>query len=124
MRDEQHEHRVVADDGRRLGAGIGEQILEIYGVHIGDDEVEALAADLTGEIFQRTHALWTEGLPAELAILWGHECVNGLQDRILEHASCLRFAAALVGVDPARAIWPQCQSTETSTAQAIKRQVV
>jgi hypothetical protein len=69
--------------------------------------VQDLVADVTREILQRGHTLWTEGLSPELAILWGHECINGVQDRILAHMSFLRLAAALVGVDPARAILPR-----------------
>ncbi len=106
MDEAQREHRVVADDGRHVGVRLGEQIVETYGLGITDKDVQDLVADVTREILERARTLFREGLPSELAILWGHECVNGVQDRILEHMSYLHLAAALVGVDPARAILP------------------
>ena len=106
MDDGQREHGAVADDGRHIGIRLGEQIVQTYSEGVPDEEVQDLVADVTREILQRGHTLWTEGLSPELAILWGHECINGVQDRILAHMSFLRLAAALVGVDPARAILP------------------
>ena len=111
MDERQREHGAVADDGRHVGIRLGEQIVQTYGEGVPDEEVQDVVADVTREILQRGHTLWREGLSPELAILWGHECVNGVQDRILAHMSFLRLAAALVGVDPARAILPRHPAT-------------
>lgn len=43
-------------------------------------------------------------MPAKLAISWGHECMNGLQERLLDHMEYLKVAAALVRFDPSGAI--------------------
>jgi hypothetical protein len=48
--------------------------------------------------------MWESGLPAKLAIFWGHECINGVQERLLEHIEYLKVAAALVGFDPSPVI--------------------
>jgi len=48
--------------------------------------------------------MWETGLPAKLAISWGDECMNGLQERLLEHMDYLKVAAALVRFDPSDAI--------------------
>jgi hypothetical protein len=126
MDEAQREHRVVADDGRHVGVRLAEQIVETYGLGITDKEVRDLVADVTREILERARTLFREGLPSELAILWGHECVNGVQDRILEHMSYLHVAAALVGVDPAPAIlrrspaaWAACSKREQVANPAI-----
>jgi hypothetical protein len=97
-------HSVIADDGRRYGVGIAERMIELYGLRLDLAETEAAAANAKSEILQCVRELWAGGMPRRLAILWGHEAVNGLSDRLLEHVEYLRVAALLVGIDPAKVI--------------------
>ncbi len=95
-------HAVIRDDARRYGVRLAERTIEKYGLDIADEEVNDAVAEVMREIRQRVGCLSKEGLPRELAIIWGHEAINGLQDRLLEHISYLRMTARLVGCDPAK----------------------
>ncbi len=79
-------------------------MIDWYGSHPDVAEAEEAAAAAKGEIRQRVLELWDEGLPQELATLWGHEAINGLSERLLERFEYLRVAALLVDVDPSRFI--------------------
>jgi hypothetical protein len=117
MGEEQQHRRLVADDGRATGGQLAEQIIEVYGLNITADDVDELATDVTREIFERARTLRAKGLPPDLAIIWGHECVNGVQDHVLKHTSYLKVAAALVGVDPARVILPNFNRLEACLSE-------
>jgi hypothetical protein len=108
MHDGAPKHRVVADDGRRYGIRLAEQTLERYGLRVDLAEADEAATDAKREILECVRKLWDEGMPRELAILWGHKAINGLSDRLLDHIEYLRVAALLVGVDPAAAITGHC----------------
>ena len=103
MREDAPNHCVIRDDARRYGVHLAERLIEEYGLEIAEEAVDQALAEVRRDIPQRVGALSNEGLPHELAILWGHEAVNGLQDRLLEHASYLRMAAKLVALDPVKA---------------------
>ena len=57
---------------------------------------------MTAEIFRRIEDMSSQNVATVIVHDWGHECINALQDRILEHTGYLLMAAALVGFDP----WP------------------
>jgi hypothetical protein len=105
--ESREKHSVVADDGRRYGVRLAERMIEHYGLRVDLAEAEEAAAHAKCEILECVREFWTGGMPGPLAILWGHEAVNGLTDRILEHVEYLRVAALLVGVDPATAMSEQ-----------------
>jgi hypothetical protein len=98
------EHGPLAEDARRCGAQIAERTIEQYGLSITDAQTREAVAEITGEVIQLTREMWRSGLPAELAIFWGDECINGVQDRLLEDMEYLKVAAALVRFDPSSAI--------------------
>jgi hypothetical protein len=83
---------------------MAERIIERYGLCITDEQVKEAAAEVTGEVLQLVRAMWKSGLPAQLAITWGDECINGFQESVLEHMEYLKLAAALVRFDPSPAI--------------------
>lgn len=93
-----------AKDARQFGARIAESIIEHFGVCIRDEQVSEVVAQITGDVLHLVRGMWETGLPAKLAISWGHECMNGLQERLLDHMEYLKVAAALVRFDPSGAI--------------------
>jgi hypothetical protein len=98
--------REVADGARAYGVRLGERVIERYGLEIGDEQVDGAVAEVTREILQRVREMHRDGMPTALAVEWGHACVNGLQDRILEHTGYLLMGAALVAFDPSTATRP------------------
>jgi hypothetical protein len=94
----------MAKDARQFGARIAEGIIEHFGVCISDEQVAEAVAKITGEVLHLVRGMWETGLPAKLAISWGDECMNGLQERLLEHMEYLKVAAALVRFDPSDAM--------------------
>ena len=94
----------MAKDARQFGARIAEGSIEHFGVCISDEQVAEAVAKITGEVLHLVRGMWETGFPAKLAISWGDECMNGLQERLLEHMEYLKVAAALVRFDPSDAI--------------------
>jgi hypothetical protein len=90
----------VLKAARAYGLRLAEEIIERHGVRIDDDLVDPAVALVTNEVLQRVREMHQEGLPTSLAIDWGHECINALMDRILEHVGYLMMGAALVAFDP------------------------
>ncbi len=97
-------HRIIASDGRRYGVGVADRLTEYYGSRVDMAEADEAAASAKREIFCRVRELWSEGMPADLALVWGHEAINGLCDNLPEHLSYLRVAARLAAVDPNAAL--------------------
>lgn len=93
-------HSTLGEDGRRYGVRLAERVIDHYGLNITDEQVKAAVADVTGEIVQRVRQMVHAGIPPEHANHWGHECVNGVQERVLEHMEYLMMAVALVAFDP------------------------
>ena len=106
MRDEGLNHAIMRDDARRYGMRLAERTIENYRWDITEAELDRAVAEVTQETLQRVRTLSAGGLPYELAVLWGHEAINGLQDHLLEH-SYLRLAARLVSFDPLSADNPE-----------------
>jgi hypothetical protein len=90
----------VLEAARIYGLRLAEQIIERHGVQIDDDLVDPAVALVTSEVLQRVREMHQEGMPTSLAIDWGHECIDALMDRILEHVGYLMMGAALVAFDP------------------------
>ena len=96
-------HGPIAEDARRYRIRIAERIIEAYGLCLSDEKVEGAVAEITGEVLDVVRGMLEGGLPAKLAIFWGDECMNGTQERLLDHIEYLKIAAALVGFDPCSA---------------------
>jgi hypothetical protein len=103
MGEDAPNHSVICEDARRYGVRLAEQLIEEYGLENAEEAVDQALAAVRRDIRQQVGNLRSEGLPHQLAILWGHESVNGLQDRLLEHVSFLRMATKLVHLDPVKA---------------------
>jgi hypothetical protein len=98
------EHGPLAEDARRRGARIAERTIERHGLWIADEDVKETASEITSEVLDAVRVMWRSGLPAKLAMKWGDECMNGVQERLLEHMGYLKVAAAFVRFDPSPAI--------------------
>jgi len=94
----------LAKDARHFGARIAERIIEHYGLCVADEQVGKVVTKITGEVLDLVRGMWESGLPANLATSWGDECMDRLQERVLEHMEYLKVAAALVRFDPSTAI--------------------
>ena len=92
----------VLQAAREYGAALGEHIIAVFGEQIPNEKVDEAVALVTAEIFRHIEEMSSQNVAAVIVLDWGHECVNALQDRILEHTGYLLMAAALVGFDP----WP------------------
>jgi hypothetical protein len=93
-------HPALSGDARRFGARLGEWIAARHASDI--DDLGNILGDAMRVIEEEVRKMKDGGLPSELAHHWGHECINGLQDYVLEQMDDLELGAALVGIDPAR----------------------
>src|SRR5687767_7263664 len=95
----------VLRTAHQFGVYLAERTLETYGLEIANEQVDDAVAFVTPAILQRVREMWLEGTPALVAVNWGHQCVDALLDRILQHTGYLLMGAALVAFEPAAAIW-------------------
>ena len=79
-------------------------MIDTYGVEIANEQVDDAVAFVTPAILERVREMWLHGTPMLVAVDWGHECVNALLDRILQHPGHLLMGAALVAFEPALAM--------------------
>jgi hypothetical protein len=92
-------------DPHQFGVSLAERVIDTYGLEITNEQVDDAVAFVTPAILERVRETWLQGTPTLVAVDWGHECVNALLDRILQHTGYLLMGAALVGFEPAAAIW-------------------
>jgi hypothetical protein len=85
----------VLQTAREYGAALGEHIIAVFGEQIPNEKVDEAVAFVTAEIFRRIEEMSSQNVAAVIVLDWGHECMNALQDRILEHTGYLLMAAAL-----------------------------
>ena len=107
----------VLQAARQYGAALGEHIIAVFGEQIPNEKVDEAVALVTAEIFRRIEEMSSQNVAAVIVLDWGHECVNALQDRILEHTGYLLMAAALVGFDP----WPAVLRSSRRAREASRR---
>jgi hypothetical protein len=98
------ERAQILEAGRSYGAGLGEWVIETYGFNVTGDAAQQVADRVCSEVLGRVHEIWVGGMPTMLALMWGHEVINAVQDRILEHLEYVQVAAKLVAFDPALAL--------------------
>jgi hypothetical protein len=91
-------------DPRDFGVHLAEQLIDTYGLEIPNERLDEAVAFVTPAILERVRQTWLQGTPTLVAIDWGHQCVNALLDRILQHTGYLLMAAALVAFEPAAAM--------------------
>jgi hypothetical protein len=72
---------------------------------------------VTAEIFRRIEDVSSQNVAAIIVLDWGHECMNALQDRILEHTGSLLMAAALVEFNP----WPAVLRSSRTARETSRR---
>jgi hypothetical protein len=92
-------------DPHQFGVSLAERVIDTYGLEIANEQVDEAVAFVTPVILARVHEMWLRGTPTLVAVEWGNECVNALFDCILQHPGYLLMGAALVGFEPAAAIW-------------------
>ena len=102
---------------REYGAALGEHIVAMFGEQIPNEKVDEAVALVSAEIFRRIEEMSSLDVSATMALDWGHECMNALQDRILEHTGYLLMAAALVGFDP----WPAVLRSSRRARETSRR---
>ena len=107
----------VLQAAREYGAALGEHILALFGEQIPNEKVDEAVQLVTVEIFRRIAEMSSKEVSATLALDWGHECMNALQDRILEHTGYLLMAATLVGFDP----WPAVLRSSRRARETSRR---
>jgi hypothetical protein len=107
----------VLQTAREYGAALGEHIIAVFGEQIPNEKVDEAVAFVTAEIFRRIEEMSSQNVAAVIVLDWGHECINALQERILEHTGYLLMAAALVGFDP----WPAVLRSSRSARKATRR---
>jgi hypothetical protein len=83
---------------------LAESVIDTYGLEIANEQVDDAVAFVTPAILERVREMWLQGTPTPVAVDWGHECVNALLDRILQHTGYLLMGAALVAFEPAAAM--------------------
>ena len=110
-------HHDVLQTAREYGAALGEHIIAMFGEQIPNEKVDEAVALVTDEIFRRIEEISSKEVSATLALDWGHECINALQERILEHTGYLLMAAALVGFDP----WPAVLRSSRRARETTRR---
>src|SRR5829696_7733030 len=79
-------------------------VIDTYGLEIANEQVDDAVAFVTPAILEHVREMWLQGTPTLVAVDWGHECVNALLDRILQHTGYLLMGAALVAFEPAAAM--------------------
>ena len=107
----------VLQAAREYGAALGEHIIAEFGEQIPNEKVDEAVALVTAGIFRRIEDTSSQNVAAVIVLDWGHECVNALQDRILEHTGYLLMAAALVGFDP----WPAVLRSSRRARETSRR---
>jgi hypothetical protein len=95
----------LLDDPHQFGSYLADRVIDAYGVEIANEQVDDAVAFVTPAILERVREMWLQDTPVLVAVEWGHECVNALLDRILQHPGYLLMGAALVAFEPAAAIW-------------------
>jgi hypothetical protein len=96
--------RELVSAAHEFGVYLAERVIDTYGLEIANDQVDDAVAFVTPAILERVREMWLQGTPMLAAIDWGHQCVDALLDRILQHTGYLLMAAALVAFEPATAM--------------------
>jgi hypothetical protein len=91
-------------DPHQFGVSLAERVVDTYGLEIANEQVDDAVAFVTPAILERVRVMWLQGTPTLVAVDWGHECVDALLDRVLQHPGYLLMGAALVAFEPAAAM--------------------
>jgi hypothetical protein len=91
-------------DPHQFGVYLAERVIDTYGLEIANEQVDDAVAFVTPAILARVREMWLHGTPTWVAVDWGHECVNALLDRLLQHTGYLLMGAALVAFEPTAAL--------------------